>query len=564
MIGFIVSAAANNLEQGEAIDSLARLIKNVKQDTIKLRLLYLMSNECAEEDILKYAKPGLELADAILNSSEKLSANAKKNVLKHKALCICNIGFAFQENDDYENALAYYIKSLKIQEEIGDKHDIALSLNNLGAAWQSQGNLKKALDYYKKSVAIQEEIGDKEGKANSLGNLGLIYQDLGDPSRSLECYFESLKLEEEIGEKTGMAITLNCIGGIYNNLGDILKAIDYFSRSIKIHEELGDKNGLAQSFGNIGSVYLSQNDITKALEFFTKALKLNESIDRKEGIIVCLNNIGAAYSRQKNMQKALEYYSRSLELAKKLGRIADVTLLLNNVGNIHEKQKDYTAALVMYYKGASLAKKTGDKKALAQSLTNISSIYFMQAMVPNTETIKPFGKKAKYTLSYAYADTAFIIAKELGYPANILKAERILAKVDSANGNFKEAFYHLKQCIMYHDSIENENTRKASVKNQLKYEFEKKEAVIKEQQEKERALATEKDRFQKIVIWSVAIGLLLVVIFAGFILRTLRITKHQKIIIEEKQKEILDSIYYARRIQKSLLPTEKYIAKNLK
>ena len=38
----------------------------------------------------------------------------------------------------------------------------------------------------------------------------------------------------------------------------------------------------------------------------------------------------------------------------------------------------------------------------------------------------------------------------------------------------------------------------------------------------------------------------------------------QKQLIEEKQKEILDSIHYAKRIQLSLLPTEKYIDKIFK
>lgn len=38
----------------------------------------------------------------------------------------------------------------------------------------------------------------------------------------------------------------------------------------------------------------------------------------------------------------------------------------------------------------------------------------------------------------------------------------------------------------------------------------------------------------------------------------------QKQIIEEKQKEIIDSINYAKRIQNSLLPTEKYIDKSFK
>ena len=197
------ASLALNANEIEPIDSLTRLLKKVKQDTTKLRLLYVLSNECDEEDILKYAKPGVELADAIISNSKNLSVEAKKNVLKFKALCLGNIGFVYQATGDYENALDHYSKSLKIQEEISDKHDIALSFNNLAVAWQSQGNFAKALNYYKKSIAIQQEIGDKEGKANSLGNLGLIYHDIGDPAKALDCYFEALKLEDEIGEKPG-------------------------------------------------------------------------------------------------------------------------------------------------------------------------------------------------------------------------------------------------------------------------------------------------------------------------------------------------------------------------
>ena len=72
--------------------------------------------------------------------------------------------------------------------------------------------------------------------------------------------------------------------------------------------------------------------------------------------------------------------------------------------------------------------------------------------------------------------------------------------------------------------------------------------------------------------------------FAIFIFRSLRIARKQKDIIrirknileqqkmevefqrqivEEHQKDIIDSITYARRIQRSLLPTEKYIEKTL-
>jgi hypothetical protein len=38
----------------------------------------------------------------------------------------------------------------------------------------------------------------------------------------------------------------------------------------------------------------------------------------------------------------------------------------------------------------------------------------------------------------------------------------------------------------------------------------------------------------------------------------------QKKIVEEHQKEIIDSINYASRIQKALMPNEKFIDKNIK
>lgn len=82
---------------------------------------------------------------------------------------------------------------------------------------------------------------------------------------------------------------------------------------------------------------------------------------------------------------------------------------------------------------------------------------------------------------------------------------------------------------------------------------------------------------QKLIRNSFLVGTLLLLIFLFFVFISLQknirqrktITeKHteieaQKKVIEEKQKDIIDSIKYARRIQHSLLPTEKYISKNL-
>ena len=73
------------------------------------------------------------------------------------------------------------------------------------------------------------------------------------------------------------------------------------------------------------------------------------------------------------------------------------------------------------------------------------------------------------------------------------------------------------------------------------------------------------------LIVQIALGIVLaVVIIVLIVFKTLRTTRKQKQIIErqkelveEKQKEILDSIRYAKRIQEALLTSQSYIERNL-
>jgi len=65
-------------------------------------------------------------------------------------------------------------------------------------------------------------------------------------------------------------------------------------------------------------------------------------------------------------------------------------------------------------------------------------------------------------------------------------------------------------------------------------------------------------------------GLALILVFSGFLFKRFKVEQgqkkvieNQKQLVEEKQKEILDSIHYAKRIQQSLMPTDKYIERNV-
>lgn len=402
------------------------------------------------------------------------------------------------------------------------------------------------LSYWDSICTDSKKLKIKRIEAIALDFIGFIYRNQGDATQALNYYKRSLKIEEETGNKKGLAESLNNIGYVYDNLGDIPKAISYYEKSLKIREEIDDKEGIAYSLLNIAFVYNMQSDVLKAMDSYERALKIFIETDDKSGLGHCYNNMATIYYQQKNVSKALDYFQKALKLREETGDKSDIANSFSNLGSVHNKQGDLSIALDYFFKSLRLRKEINEKQGVSSAFDHIAAVYL---------------KQKKYALAHSYADSGLVLSKELGFPENLLDVELTLSMIDSAAGNYAGAYEHYKQFVIYNDSIANEGTRKASIKSQLKYEYEKKEAVIKEQQEKERAVAEEKDQFQKIVIWAVAIGLFLVIIFAFFVFRSLKVTRHQKEIIEEKQKEILDSIYYARRIQKSLLPTEKYLRK---
>jgi hypothetical protein len=119
------------------------------------------------------------------------------------------------------------------------------------------------------------------------------------------------------------------------------------------------------------------------------------------------------------------------------------------------------------------------------------------------------------------------------------------------------------------DSIFNEETSRQIIEIQTRYET--------EQKEKEIQLLTKENKIQdlelnknKIIIYAaIALAVLLFVLVGAIYARfqtkkkANTVITRQKLILEEKQKEILDSINYAQRIQKALITSEKYIERNI-
>ncbi|MES2566446.1 MAG: tetratricopeptide repeat protein [Bacteroidota bacterium] len=533
---FIVSITLHAFCQSPKMDSLKLAFRKAKHDTTRCHILAIMVESDYDEKVWPVYNEQLKtLCELRLKD---LSSKGSLHVFysKYLASTLNNVGFIYDNEGDMTKALDYYNQSLRIRLAINDKTGLSRSYINIGTVYQFKGDIPKALEYLQKALKIQAEVKDKHGMAYSLINIGLITSDQGNVPLALEYYHRSLKIREEIQDKEGMAVSLNNIAYVYNRQGDMQKALEYYQRSRKILESINDQRGIARALNNIGSIYRNQNDIPKAFDYFSRALKINEALKDKRGIASSLSNLAFIYKNHGDPSCDLPH-----EVCLKDG---------------------LAIALDYHQRSLKMYEETKDKKTIVNSLVNIALIYNIQS--------RPVD-------ALAYANRSMSIAKELGYPESIKNAASVLKEIYQKQNNYKKALEMHELFIQMKDSIDNETTRKASVRKQFQIEYEKQatkdslanEVKIKGEQFKHEQAISQ----QRIYTYGGLIGFLLMLIVAGVSFRAFKnkqkaniiiteqkhIADAQKHIIEEKQKEILDSITYAKRLQDAILPPANLI-----
>lgn len=411
------------------------------------------------------------------------------------------------------------------------------ALNEL--SWQNinTGNYEIAMNYVDQAIELSKEIIHsptltkqaglivKKNLGKSYNYLGIIYKYQGDYDKALEFYFKSLKIKEETGDKNGMAASYNNIGTMYTSKNYYDKALEFYFKSLKIFEEIGDKNGMAATYNNIGNNHYLKKDYDKALEFYTKSLKIREETGDKKGMAKSYNNLGLIYSVRKEYDKSLEFYFKALEIRWSIN----------------------------------------DKNGMASSHRNIGDVYLFQNKLAESK---------KHLLE------ALAIATEINAKPLMIDVYQSLSRCDSTLGDFKNAYTNYRLYSLTKDAVFNEESDKSMTEMQTKYESQKKEkeiALLNKEKEKQAGIAAAESKRQKQILLFVLGFLMLVIAFSFFMYRGYRQKKKandtisaqkievekQRDLIEIKNKDITDSINYAKRIQTAILPAIENIQKQL-
>jgi tetratricopeptide (TPR) repeat protein len=430
-------------------------------------------------------------------------------------------------------------------------------------------------------LTLLKILPEDTNKVNVLNALGRLLKN-NHPDTAVILGNEALSIAKKSEWKKGIANSYSSLGAYYYIKSDYLKSIENFLNALQICEGQKDKKGISSNLANIGLVYYEEDDYSTALDYYFKSLELKKELGNKSGMAVTLGNIGIAYAfsakekvkpaeRDSLFKKALDYYFQALEMAKLIGDKNGVAADIGNIGLAYFDQKNYTKALDYYFQTLQIREEIGDQKLIASTIGNIGLLYI---------------EIGKYPDAFNYLYRALAISDSIGAinqteswyaPLSSLYEKSSVPLLDSVGGKLlnKEemrirSLHYFQSYISLRDSIFSEENKKQLVRKEMNYEFEKKESKQKADQDKKNILAGEELKQREKERNYFIVGFALVILLAGFIFRGYRqkqkaneIIFQQKFLAEEKQKEILDSIQYAKRIQLALLPTEKYIERNL-
>ncbi|MEX1189659.1 MAG: adenylate/guanylate cyclase domain-containing protein [Bacteroidia bacterium] len=343
-----------------------------------------------------------------------------------------------------------------------------------GVAYIFRSNYSAAEESYTKGKEIYEKIGNKRGVANCLSGLGTINKEQGNYPAALDYFQKSLTIQDELDNKGSVAGCLNNIGNIYKNQREYDLALDYYQRSLKIKEEIGDEKGSAGNLHNIGNIYDNLGKLPEALDYYLKAKAINEKNNNKQWLSNNLANIGNIYKEQGDFIKALECYQQCLAIDLEIKNQDGLSATYNNIGFLYLKQGKTALALEYCKKGLALSKEIGSLE---------------------------WQKSACFCL--------YLTNKDIGNDAEALK--------------------NYEQMIILKDSIYNEENTRKITQLEMQYEFDKKEAASRAEQEKKDAVAVEELRRQLLLRNSFIGGFAVVLLFAGvFFAQRNRIGKEKK------------------------------------
>ena len=442
-------------------------------------------------------------------------------------------------------------------------------------------------DKYISAIAYDSNLSSKDERLSdslyldSLCDLSydLSFNNLDSALIVIEEFLSYSRERENLNIELGMTIK----GYLHNQLGDSKTALDCFFYVLKIGEDNSDSTLISQVYNDIAMVYMELREYEKALYYNENSLEISRSQNDLKTISLTLNNYGLVFLYLEDYEKANDVFNEALVLKEKFLEEEtdpdekyyleiDIAMLESNLGLVYQNRKQFQKAIDITNKAVFIYDKLSLDFYLIQSYTTLAELYLL------TDEVSLAKKYADLSLELL-GDEQFIELKANSFGVLSMVYEEL-------NKNEIALTYKESEQVL-NDSLYSLVNKEALAEAEIKYEYDKKafsDSLVNIQKQRVFDASLEVKnaelKSQNRITNGIIFILFLIVVFS--IILWLRFQKNQqekelikeqknvmddayteleenKIEIEKKNKEIIDSIYYARYIQRALYPDEDHM-----
>ena len=239
---------------------------------------------------LDYNQRALELAESVENASIhiKRSINVALN----------GIGHLYQTLEQYDLAILQFKKTLKLEEELGNKLGLAINHQNIGHCLEQKGDLEGALENYRKSLAYNEEIDSEYGRIICKNSLAQIYLKQGMPYLAHVLLEPLLEPSKKIGDYFITSSVYINTGWTHTELGNYGTAQDYLMEGLEMAQNRNMPSNVLYAYQKLADLESAREDFKKALEYFKKADQVDAEISSSTNLRY-MNDIIVRYEAEK-------------------------------------------------------------------------------------------------------------------------------------------------------------------------------------------------------------------------------------------------------------------------
>ncbi len=440
-------------------------------------------------------------------------------------------------------------------------------LNNISKEFSSL-NLDSCIKYYEIALSKASKISYQKGLARALLFKAYIYRRKGEVDSATAIYNEVIKLSNQHNLIQESGESYMFIGFMLQNQSEFDQSIVNLIIAEKKFEKIENNLLLGRNSWMLGNTYLRLKSYSEAENSFKKAQGYFGKLGDSLGYFDCVLNTSIIYNEKNELEKALTLILQSERHYRKVKHIGALSAALINKAEVLTKTENYKEAEIALMEALELKRKLGAPLGISTCLLNLANLY---------QATKEY-KKAEQNYF-----NAIDIARKDNTQNVILMSYKGLYKIYKFQNNTKLSLYYHEKYMLLNDSIYNSDKNQIIEDMKTKYETEKKDKQIvqKNLEIQKSVVEIEQKSFERnaFLIGLFLVLILVVVAFVAYRQKKkantilfqqnskITLQKHliqeQKHKVEEHQKEIVDSINYAKRIQYALLANEVMLNNNL-